>query len=113
MNINKFYGKDPYSELGYNLFAITSNSSWTITKTDTGDGTSWLSLSTTSGTGNHIISGSLDANTTSSTREMTLTITYCGGLTKTFIVSQYARKTGKGGVIIFTNVNEDESMVKL
>lgn len=63
---------------------ITSNTTWSIT-----DDATWLSVNTSSGTGNATIIVSVTANT-STARNATITITYAGGLTKTVSVSQAA-----------------------
>lgn len=74
------------------LFAIYSNSDWSISITQDGN---WLTLNTTSGTGNKVISGSVTDNTSNTVeREAYIIISYCGGQTKTipFIQSNGKKK---------------------
>lgn len=66
---------------------ISSNCTWSIT-----DDASWLSVNTSSGTGNATITVSVTTNT-SAARNAMITITYAGGLTKTVSVSQAAGST--------------------
>jgi hypothetical protein len=96
-----------------NLFEITSDSSWTIAAVNTGSGTGWLTGFSTSGTGSKKIKGSLTINNTGLNRSLILRITYCGGLTVDFTLTQ-----GRGDrqiitSIVFNNVNEHDIKAKL
>jgi len=64
-----------------------SNSSWSIT-----DNASWLSVNTTSGTGDATITVYITANT-GDARNAIITISYAGDLTKTVSVSQASGST--------------------
>ena len=67
---------------GNTNFAITSNISWTVSKTDT-----WLSLSDTSGSNDAILTVTYDTNATTSIKIGTITVTG-GGLTREVTVTQ-------------------------
>jgi hypothetical protein len=68
------------------LFSIKSNTDWTIDVAQTG---SWLVLNAYEGQGDRVITGSLTSNLSSGfDREATITITYCGGLTKIVTLRQ-------------------------
>lgn len=71
-----------------NTFTITSSTSWRITKSS---GSSWLTVSPSSGTGNKTITLSAPYYTDLSGRDATLTITTTSGttVTKTVSVHQY------------------------
>lgn len=64
--------------------SISSNCTWSIT-----DNAYWLSVNTTSGTGNVTITVNATANITAA-RTAIITITYAGSITKTVSVSQAA-----------------------
>jgi len=95
------------------LFRITSDSAWTITVVNTGSGTGWLTGYQTSGTGNADIEGDIAANGTGVTRSMQLVVSYCGGLTQTFTLTQARGAKVNAISIIFNNVNSDETFTKL
>ena len=75
------------------LFTIKSNSDWNIEVAQTG---SWLTLNTTSGSGDAVIKGSVTDNIGAlSEREATITITYCNGRTKNIVFIQSKDKKKK------------------
>ena len=73
---------------GFNMFSIFSNTSWSITLEDTGDGIDWLSIQTSLGYGDQNIVANIDSNETAYSRSVDFVIEYCDGLTKTFTLTQ-------------------------
>ncbi len=71
--------------------SIASNVSWSVT-----DNAGWLSVSPTSGSNNGSLSISRTANTSTSNRTGTVTITG-GGITRTISVTQSGQTSGGGG----------------
>lgn len=80
--------------VGYFLFRITTDSAWTISLVDTGDGTNWLSDVHASGVGSQDIYGTVAANLTATNRSMKLIVTYCDGLTDDFTIFQAKGRRG-------------------
>ena len=72
----------------FNMFSIESNTYWTITLEDTGDGTGWLTLNVTSGYGDQNIKAQIDENDNASPRSVDFVIEFCNGETKTFTLTQ-------------------------
>jgi hypothetical protein len=70
-----------------NLFSIVSDSPWTITLTNTGFGTNWVTAPITSGYGNQDIYSQIAPNTTGANRTINFVVTYCGK-TQTFVLTQ-------------------------
>ena len=70
-------------------FYVYSNTSWTCSISYTA-GSNWVTGFPASGFGDQAIFLGVANNNTSSLRKATLTFTYCGGLTATFIVTQSA-----------------------
>jgi hypothetical protein len=95
------------------LFTITSDSTWTITLTSLGDGTSWFTGFPTTGTGGMDVYGSVANNGTSANRQLQINVTYCGGLTKTIILRQSRGPKGNIISIIFNTPRENASKSKL
>jgi len=95
------------------LFSIDTDSAWIISVVDTGFGTGWLTEIVIGASGNYDVTANIAQNNTSLNRTLNIVVTYCGGLTQTFVLTQ-AR--GRKGVIvskIFNNPNKDESIAKL
>jgi hypothetical protein len=69
------------------FFKISTESPWTISVTNLGFGTNWVSGFITSGTGDAVISGQVSQNTTNAIRSMGIVVNYCGK-TETFVVKQ-------------------------
>jgi hypothetical protein len=90
--------------LGYLLFSINTDFPWTITAVNIGFGTNWIGNFATSGSGSQNIYGTVAANNTSINREVELRVTYCDGLTESFILTQ-AR--GRKGTIITLVLNAE------
>ena len=63
--------------------SVTANCGWTVSKN-----VSWITVSSTSGSGNGTISYTIAANTTVQSRSGTITVTSSGGITRTIAVSQ-------------------------
>jgi hypothetical protein len=90
--------------LGYLLFSINTDFPWTITAVNIGFGTNWIGNFATSGSGSQNIYGTVAANNTSINRKVELRVTYCDGLTESFILTQ-AR--GRKGTIITLVLNAE------
>jgi hypothetical protein len=90
--------------LGYLLFSINTDSPWTITAVNIGFGTNWIGNFATSGSGSQNIYGTVAANNTKINRKVELKVTYCDGLTESFILTQ-AR--GRKGTIITLVLNAE------
>jgi hypothetical protein len=89
------------------MFNISTALSWAITLVDTGSGTSWVSLSSTSGYGAQNIYANVANNFSGSTRTVNFVVTYCTSVTQTFTLTQ--AKGGKGTVRpIVINKPEDK-----
>jgi len=87
------------------IFAIQSNTTWSISVVQTGG---WLTLNTTSGEGNQVIKGSVSDNTSNTTeREATITITYCDGQTIDIVFIQSYKSKKKVVVVTKGSGNND------
>jgi hypothetical protein len=91
---------------GYFLFDITSEVPWTISLTDTGDGTNWVADFPTFGTGSATVNGSVAQNLTSSNRSVTFTISYCNGQTETFVLTQARGRKGKLWTVVLAHMRK-------
>jgi hypothetical protein len=80
----------PYTINGfyYSMFSIMSNTSWSITLEDTGDGINWLLLNATSGYGDQNITSNVDSNDSTNPRSVDIVIEYCNEETITFVLTQ-------------------------
>jgi len=85
----------PKESSGYLLFSIDTDSAWTITTTDIGFGTNWITSFSTSGSGSQNIYGNVSANTLSTNRGVILNVTYCDGLTEEFLLIQARGRKGR------------------
>jgi hypothetical protein len=103
LSISRDSLKVPKDNLGYNLFSINTDSDWTISTVDTGDGTSWISDFATSGSGSQTIFAQVAANNTASNREVDLVVTYCDGLTETFTLTQARGRRGKLVTLVYSS----------
>jgi hypothetical protein len=103
LSISRDLLKVPKDNLGYNLFSINTDSDWTISAVDTGDGTSWISDFATSGSGSQTIFAQVAANNTPSNREVDLVVTYCDGLTETFTLTQARGRRGKLVTLVYSS----------
>ena len=93
------------SNLGNLTFAITSNTSWTVT-----DDASWLDLSAVSGTNNGTVTVTANsAKKGKSSRTATVTIAGTGVASKTVTVTQEPQPPGDektlGNTTVYTSVN--------
>lgn len=84
-------------------FNITSNVNWTLSNTE-----SWLTLSTTNGTGNATITATAQKNPTTNTRNATITVQGTGAENQSVVVTQKGSTTGieeseQDGVSIYPN----------
>lgn len=71
-----------------NMFSITSNTFWSVSLQDTGDGTNWLTLNSTGGYGDQNIISNVNANDNASSRSVDFVVEYCDGETITFTLTQ-------------------------
>lgn len=86
INKSSFYFNAPATS---NTFAIVSNTTWTVSTP------SWITVSSSSGTGNASLTIHTTNNTTGSQRRGTITI-MAKGITKTIFVTQAEEKWTKG-----------------
>jgi len=70
-------------------FRIVSNTSWTV-GIEYSAGSGWVTNYPTSGFGNQNVFLQVANNTTSAVRTATITITFCGSETVTYVVTQAA-----------------------
>lgn len=87
------------------LFTVNTSLSWTISKTDLGYGTAWVTGFSPLGgaNGSGTVSASVSLNNTGAVRYVGFTITYCDGLTKTFTLLQGRSKKGRITQIVLHN----------
>lgn len=93
----------PKENLGYLFFSINTDSAWTITLVDTGDGTNWVDDFAESGSGSQNIYGEVSQNLTASNRSVNFVVTYCDGLTETFTLTQARGRKGKVITLVLSN----------
>lgn len=93
----------PKENLGYLFFSINTDSAWTITLVDTGDGTNWVDDFAESGSGSQNIYGEVSQNLTASNRSVNFVVTYCDGQTETFTLSQAKGKKGRLITLVYSN----------
>lgn len=98
---NNVYPKDGPFE--YYLFTITTNESWAISLVDTGFGTGWITGYPASGVGSQDVVATIAQNLTAFNRTIQIVVTYCGGLTKTFNLTQARGRRGKPVVVVLSN----------
>lgn len=98
--------KVPKESADYIFFDINTDSSWTITAVDTGNGTSWVSDYPTEGTGSYSVNGSVSKNVLGSNRSVNLVVTYCDGLTETFTLTQAKGKKGKVIGLVYNSIRK-------
>ena len=89
--------------LGYFMFTITTDESWTITLVNTGYGTSWVTDYPTSGNGSQDVYATIAQNATVNNRTVEFEVEYCDGLTETFTLTQARGKKGKPVVLVLSN----------
>lgn len=77
-----------------NLFTIIGDVSWTLSIVNLGSGTNWVSNYQTFGYGTTDINAIIAQNLTGSNRSVKFVITYCGGKTLEFILTQGAGEIG-------------------
>lgn len=87
-------------------FTIYSNTEWTISVSYS-SGSGWVTGYPQSGSGNQDVYLGLGYNSSGSNRVAVLTITYCGGLTKTFKIYQSIGKDGEVITIIYDTIDPD------
>jgi hypothetical protein len=83
------------------FFRISTDISWTISVTNLGFGTNWVSGFISSGTGDAVISGQVSQNTTNVVRSVMLVVNYCGK-TESFTLTQ-GRSKGLNVVTVVRN----------
>ncbi len=93
------------------LFRLLANRSWTISKVNTGDGTSWLSLNQTSGNGDAAVGGTLTSNLGgAASRSMIIRVVACGAnIDVTITQSNEAKKD----VVVVTYGDKQNDGAKL
>jgi hypothetical protein len=82
------------SNFANSLFTIIGDVSWTISVVNMGSGTNWVSNYQTFGFGTTPITGIISVNNTGSNRSIKFVVTYCGGKTLEFILTQGAGENG-------------------
>jgi hypothetical protein len=102
LNLSRYNLSVPKTVSLEELFTIIYSSSWTLTKVDNGSGTSWLTLTTPTGSGSQDIYGLIQANT-GATRSMKVRVTYCEGIIKDFTLTQASGKRIKLIVLVSNN----------
>jgi hypothetical protein len=85
------------------LFTIIGDVSWTISVVNMGSGTNWVSNYQTFGFGTTPITGIIAVNNTGSNRSIKFVVTYCGGKTLEFILTQGAGENGSVINIVIHN----------
>lgn len=103
LSISRDILKVPKDAAGYLFFSIESDTSWTITLVDTGDGTNWVDDFAESGSGSQNIYGEVSQNLTASNRSVNFVVTYCDGLTETFTLTQARGRKGKVITLVLSN----------
>lgn len=89
----------------YFLFTITTNEAWTITLVNQGFGTAWVTNYPASGVGSQDIYAVIGANNSNVNRSIGFLVTYCGGLSVLFTLTQARGKNGKPVAFIFSNID--------
>jgi hypothetical protein len=87
----------------YYMFSIESNTDWELEVQSFGFGTDWIDLPVTSGYGNVDIFALIDSNGSNINRKLLITITFCGGQTKSFVLNQARGPKGSVVVAVFNN----------
>lgn len=95
-----------------NLFYINATLGWSLQLVDLGFGTSWLTLSQTSGYGNRQIKGTVTANSTGASRQVGVDVLACG-VTHSFVLTQTNGKFVDIVNVIYNNIGDDEIIRKL
>jgi hypothetical protein len=93
----------PKENLGYLFFSINTESAWTISLVNTGDGTNWVDDFSESGSGSQNIYGEVSANLSASNRSVNFVVTYCDGLTETFTLTQAKGRKGKLITLVYSS----------
>ena len=91
------------SSFANSLFTIIGDVSWTISVVNMGSGTNWVSNYQTFGFGTTPITGIISVNNTGSNRSIKFVVTYCGGKTLEFILTQGAGGTGSVISVVIHN----------
>jgi hypothetical protein len=91
------------SSFANSLFTIIGDVSWTISVVNMGSGTNWVSNYQTFGFGTTPITGNISVNNTGSNRSIKFVVTYCGGKTLEFILTQGAGGTGSVISVVIHN----------
>jgi hypothetical protein len=87
----------------YYMFSIESNTDWELEVQSFGFGTDWIDLPVTSGYGNVDIFALINSNGSNINRKLLITITFCGGQTKSFVLNQARGPKGSVVVAVFNN----------
>ena len=95
--------------LNFNIYA---NVAWTVALVDTGDGTSWLTMGTSTGSGDGGVIGTLAANTSlgAAVRSLTIRFTACGIVTDITLTQQNIQVAIETDDIVI--VNPDDAGLK-
>jgi len=91
------------SNLANSLFTIIGDVSWTISVVSLGSGTNWVSNYQTFGFGTTPITSIISVNNTGSNRSVKFVVTYCGGKTLEFILTQGVGKVGNVISVVINN----------
>lgn len=92
-----------FGPVGYFMFTITTDVSWTITLVNTGYGTGWVTDYPTSGNGSQDIYATIAQNSTAANRTIEFEVEYCDGLTETFTLTQARGSKGKPVILVLSN----------
>lgn len=91
------------SNLANSLFTIIGDVSWTISVVNLGSGTNWVSNYQTFGFGTTPVTSIIGVNNTGSNRSVKFVVTYCGGKTLEFILTQGVGKVGNVISVVINN----------
>jgi hypothetical protein len=103
LSISREVLKVPKDAAGYLFFSIESDTSWTISLVNTGDGTNWVNGFQAIGNGSQNIFGNVSQNLTASNRSVNFVVTYCDGQTETFTLSQAKGRKGVLVTLVYSN----------
>lgn len=111
LSISRNGFKVPKNAASYVAFSITANCFWTVSLVDIGFGTYWITGFTASGFGSQDIHIQVAQNLMLINRSVKLVVTFCGGQTREFILSQ--AKGRKGTVVVGVINSNTEPTTKL
>jgi hypothetical protein len=111
LSISRNEFKVPKNAASYVAFSITANCFWTVSLVDIGSGTYWITGFTSSGFGSQDIHIQVAQNLMLINRSVKFVVTFCGGQTREFILSQ--AKGRKGTVVVGVINSNTEPTTKL